>query len=99
MSPPADGRGLPAGGSSVLVTRLGRLDNPETAVPLPVGPSLASYGMAAANRAFVDSMPQRFPTVRLEWSEGNHGLGRQHPESVALHIKRFVSELETPTRT
>ena len=35
----------------------------------------------------------------VEWSEGNHGQGRQHPESVALHIKRFVSELETPTRT
>lgn len=57
----------------------------------------ATDGMAADNRAFVDSMPQRFPTVTVQWLEGHHGLGRQHPESVALHIKRFLSEHEPPT--
>lgn len=58
----------------------------------------ATEGLAADNRAFVDAMPRRFPSVAVTWVEGNHGVGRNRPEPVARHVRRFLGELGHSTR-
>jgi hypothetical protein len=58
----------------------------------------ATEGLAADNRAFVDSMPRRFPSVAVTWVEGDHGVGRNRPEPVARHVRRFLGGLGRSTR-
>ena len=72
-----------------------RVDN-YADVRCPVLLLCGTEGLCVDNRPFVDSMPQRFPAVAVTWLEGGHGLGRERPEVVARHIKRFLSGLEGP---
>jgi pimeloyl-ACP methyl ester carboxylesterase len=103
----ADGRyhAVPSPAAIAALHNLGlRPDNPFARVEnyadvrCPVLLLCATDGMAGDNRAFVDSMPQRFPMVTVTWLEGGHGLGREHPETVALHIRGFLSELDASSR-
>jgi hypothetical protein len=75
-----------------------RVDN-YADVSCPILLLCATDGLAADNRAFVDAMPRRFPSVAVTWVEGDHGVGRKRPELVAGHIKRFLGQLGRPTRT
>lgn len=104
--PGADGRyhQVPATPTIAAMHNLGlRPENPYVRVDnyadvrCPVLLLCATEGMASDNRPFVDSMPKRFPMVKVTWVEGQHGLNRQFPKLVAEHIRDFLSAVEVPT--
>lgn len=72
-----------------------RLDN-YADLRCPVLLLCATKGMASDNRPFVDSMPKRFPMVKVTWLDGQHGLNRQFPDLVAQHIRDFAALTELP---
>ncbi len=52
-----------------------------------------SEGMAAHNREYIDTMPNRFPMVSVTWVDGPHELDWDRPELVAELTKSFLARM------
>jgi pimeloyl-ACP methyl ester carboxylesterase len=67
------------------------LDRPYQSLRCPTLLVCGTEGNAADNRGYVDAMPGRFPWVSVIWMEGPHALDWADPETVALHIREFLT--------